>query len=430
MQHGKRTFLIALLPLLACAAGANAQTTLRYQFKEKDKLAYVIEQKTKSTMNLMGADIVSHISATMSLNWEVIKVDSQGNAQVKIMATHSKMSLDSLLGMVQVDSKDKDGPNDAAGKMLAQMNKAIAAMEITATMLPTGEMKDVKVSAATAKAMKAIPSADQFGDLADPDNFKDMLSSLVFPDKAVTKGKSWTLKTESKSPEGKISTEQVFTLEETIDRDGAKLDKISLKPTIKVEADPKAMIKVKSIKAAGHALFDNKTGRFVESTINQVKVGKIEVMGIALDSTSVQTTTIRLKVPTAEEKIAAVKTIASIKIDESEFVEKRVATEPLETLAGVARSFTVERNYEPSIMMTGSATVSDDLKAKVETALAVTIGKKATVKESITLDGKEITKLNVLWVERYRRGTAVTGEGTTVSFLVKVGLRIKLEKAK
>jgi hypothetical protein len=429
MQHRKRTLLLAMALMIACASAAHAQT-MRYQFKEKDKLSYAMEQKTKSTVNLMGAEIVSSINASMSLYWEVLKVDTQGNAHVKIKVTHSKIALDSLVGMVEVDSNSKDSPTDVAGKMIAQMNKAFAAMEITATMLPTGEMKDVKVSEATVKAMKAIPSADKFGDLAHPDNFKDMLSNIVFPMQPIAKGKSWTHKTESNSPEGKVSTEHIFTLEETIDQDSVKLEKISLKPNIKVEADPKAMIKVKSIKSSGHILFDNKAGQLVESSISQTKVGKIDVMGLTLDNTSVQTTTIQLKKQTAGKKTAAAKKIESIKIDETEFVEKVAATELLETLPGVSRSFTVERSYEPSITMTGSASASDELKAKVEAALGVTLGKKAVVKESITLDGKEITKLNVQWVERYRRATATTSDGSAVMFLVKVGLRIKLEKAK
>jgi hypothetical protein len=294
-------------------------------------------------------------------------------------------------------------------------------MEITATVLPTGEMKDVKVSEATVKAMRALPSADKLGDLAHPDNFKDMLSGLVFPTGPVTKGKSWTHKTVSQSPEGKITTEQVFTLEETID----KLDKFSLKPIIKVEADDKAILKVKSIKATGHVLFDNQAGRVVESVISQTKQGKVDVMGLTLDSVSEQTTTNRLK-----KQSDTSREFESVKIDETEYVEKTVATEPLETIVGVSRSFTVERTYEPSITLTGSAVVPDDLKAKVEAATGLTIGKKATLKETITLDGKTVTSVNVQWVERYRRGTAMASDGSSASFLVRVGLRVKLEKAK
>jgi hypothetical protein len=429
MQHPRRILLLVLAFASAGSSAAHAQT-MRYQFKEKDKLVYAIEQKTKSTIEIAGAKVDSDINADMSLQWEVVKVDRDGSAQVKIKMLRSKLVMENLLGKSEVDSDSKDGPNDAIGKMLVPMNKAIAAMEVSATMLPTGELKDVKVSEATTKAMKAIPGAEQFGDLAHPDNFKDMISSIVFPTGAVVKGKSWSHKSESTSPEGKLTTDTVFTLEETIEQDGTKLEKISLKPTIKVDPAPKAIMKVKSVEAAGHVLFDNKAGQLVESTMRQTKVGKVDAMGLTLDSTSVQTTTIRLKKLTAAEKTAAANKIESLKIDETEFVEKTAATEQLETIAGVSRSFTVERSYEPSITMSGSAMVTDELKAKVESALGVTLGKKVAVKESVTLDGKEVTKLNAVWVERYRRATATTNDGRKVEFLVKVGLRLKLEKAK
>jgi hypothetical protein len=432
MQHGKRTLLLALALSAACAATARAQTAMTYRFKEGDKLHYLMEQKTNSTMSLAGTDIVMKVNATLSLAWHVVKVEANGNAQVKVKVTHSKMTMDSLLGNVVVDSKDKDLPNDVAGKMLGQMNKAIASMEITGTMLATGEMQDVKVSEDTVKAMKAVPGASDLGDLAHPDNFRDMISGIVFPTGTVSKGKSWAHKTEIKSPAGKIMAENVYTLEETIQQGGVALEKISLKPEIKIEANPKAAMKVKSIKASGYTLFDNKAGRIVESSVNQTKTGSVSVMGLVLDQITEEITTIRLLKP-SEVKVDLVKSIASVKLDEEKFVEKVVATELLETLPGVARSFTLERSYVRSITIMGSAgadaVLAAEIKALVEPSIE-DLGKKVTVKESVALDGKEITKVNVHWVERSREGIATRADGSSVTFLVKVGLRLKLEKAK
>jgi hypothetical protein len=432
MQHGNRTFLLAIALSAACASAAHAQTAMSYRFKEGDKLHYLLEQKTNSTMSLAGTDIVMKVNATLSMAWHVVEVQSNGSAYVKVKVTHSKMTMESLLGNVVVDSKDKDLPNDVAGKMLGQMNKAIASMEITGTMLPTGEMKDVKISDETAKAMKAVPGASDLGDLAHPDNFRDMISGIVFPTGTVSKGKSWTHKTEITAPAGKIMADNVYTFDETIQQGGVALEKISLKPEIKIQGNPKATMKVKSIKATGYTLFDNKAGRVVESSLNQTKTGSVSVMGLVLDSITEETTTIRLLKP-SEVKVDLVKTIASVKLDEEKVVEKTVATELLETLPGVSRSFTLERSYVRSVTIMGSASadaaIAAEIKALVEPAIE-DIGKKVTVKESIALDGKEITKVNVLWVERSQQGTATRADGSTVTFHVKVGLRLKLEKAK
>jgi hypothetical protein len=301
-------------------------------------------------------------------------------------------------------------------------------------MMPTGEMKDVKVSDETAKAMRSIPSADKLGDLGHPDNFRDMISGIVFPMEAVAKGKSWTHKTETKSPSGKIIADNVYTVEGTVERDGLTLEKISLKPNIKIEADPKATMQVKSIKGIGHTLFDNKNGRVVESNVTQTKVGSVSVMGLMLDQITEEATTIRLQKPGEVKADPAAKTFASVKFGENDFVDKVVFTELLETLPGVSRSFTLERSYEPTITITAPAGaakgLAEELKGTVESSLGITLGKKIAVKESIALDGKEITKLNVQWVERSRRGVATRSDGSTVSFVVTSGLRLKLEKAK
>jgi hypothetical protein len=295
MHHGKLTILLAVILSAALVPASQAQTTLRYQFKEGEKLNYQIEQKTNSKINLAGADVDTKVTVTMKLTWTIDKVDSEGNAQVKVQVTHSKMAMDSLIGMIEVDSNQKEAPADLAGKMLAQANKAMSTMEITGTMLTTGEMKDVKVSEATIKALKSIPGADQMGELSDPNSFKDLVSGVVFPTSPVSKGKDWTHKTEATSPVGKTITETTFTLEGSVEKDGVTLEKISVRPTIKVEPGARAKLKVKSITAKGHVLFDNKAGRMVESIITQNSRGEISVMGLTLDQTSEQTTTIRLQ---------------------------------------------------------------------------------------------------------------------------------------
>jgi hypothetical protein len=94
MRHPKRSLLFAL----ACAIAGTAQTahaqTLRYQFKEKDKLIYSIEHKGKSTGDIMGAKIDLTQDASTSVQWEVLKVDSEGNALVKMKVTRSKFVID------------------------------------------------------------------------------------------------------------------------------------------------------------------------------------------------------------------------------------------------------------------------------------------------------------------------------------------------
>ncbi|MBI2803427.1 MAG: hypothetical protein HYX68_00405 [Planctomycetes bacterium] len=288
-----RCFRYAWLAVLILAAPAAAQTTLRYQFKKGQNLPYAVEQKTNMSINVMGINIDTKTNMAMAMSLNVLDVNKDGSAQVQLQVTHAKISLDALTGKVEVDSSDKNEPEDAVGKILSPMIKALGGMEVAGVMLPTGEMKDIKVSEKTLKALKSVPGADKFGDFSNPDSFKSLVSNLVFPAGAMAKGKTWTNKSDEKSPFGKGVTENTYTYEGAAPSGGGTLEKISVKSTKKIEPDPKATVKatLKDAKGTGKILFDNKLGRIVESTLTQTMQMGIEGQTVNLT----QTTTLRLK---------------------------------------------------------------------------------------------------------------------------------------
>jgi hypothetical protein len=297
MHQRKHVLSLAILVAAAFTQAAHAQTTLRYQFKDGDKLDYVTTQKMKMSMNLAGKDVETKMDISMDMTWTVLKTEPKGNAQVQFKVNGAKISMDGPTGKIEADSKDKNEADDPVGKIFSQMVKALGAMEMTATILPTGAMKDVKISEESAKALKNLPGADKLGDIASPENFKNMLGSLVFPEEAVVKGKTWVNKIDAKTQFGKTGTESTFTYEGTTDKDGVTLEKISVKAKISVEPDPKAeiKIKVKDDKGSGTLLFDNKIGRLIETSITQRTEMQLGVQGLSISQTVDQTTTIRLK---------------------------------------------------------------------------------------------------------------------------------------
>jgi hypothetical protein len=132
-----------------------------------------------------------------------------------------------------------------------------------------------------------------------------------------------------------------------------------------------------------------------------------------------------------------------------ETVDKPVFTEPIEIVEGVVAEYTLEHTYERSIttstgatvetgvkatgtvgskLLFGSAELSAEVRAKVESSLGITVGMKDTFKQKITVDGNKTPKLKVIWSHRYRQGTAVTSDGKKETFLVCIGVRWKLVK--
>ena len=120
-----------------------------------------------------------------------------------------------------------------------------------------------------------------------------MVTNLVFPGEAVSKGKTWTNKSESKTPIGKTTTESTYTYEGTEKKDGTRKDRHE--PNINIEPDGKSPIKVESAKGSGTILFNNTTGRMVETVVNQKMQMQLGAGGLNFDQNIDQTITIRLQ---------------------------------------------------------------------------------------------------------------------------------------
>jgi hypothetical protein len=292
--------LLALaLASLTLVGAAGAQTTLRYQFKEGEKLPYSLEQDQKMTMKFGGMDIDMKVKLVFDVTMNTLKVDSKGTAQVKATIGRVKMTMDGTTGMATIDSEDKTEPTDPIGQIMAPVIKGLANLEMTYTMDPSGTATNVAFSEASLKKLKELGDVNKLvGDMFSPDSLKSTLASgFVLPAEPVEKGKSWTQKTNEKSSIGKLTGETKYTYDGEVEKSGKKLARILSMPTLKIEADPNAPLKmnVKESTGKGTILFDNSTGRLVESTTEVKMKVEMEVANMAIPGTVVVTTTQRLK---------------------------------------------------------------------------------------------------------------------------------------
>lgn len=299
-MHTRRTcFALAFVAAWSLSAAAgSAQTTLRYKFKEGDKLRYVLDTKMKMSMNILGKVIDMTMVQDSELTWNVQSVDDNGNAKILVKFGRSKLSMDGPTGKTEVDSQGGQEPEDAVGQVLYKVIKGLAGMELTGAISPTGEFTDIKIPESSLKGLQNIPGGDAFGELFSPDGLKRMLgqSGLAMPKDAVSKGATWKNKSEMKLPIGKMIAEIDYTYGGPIEKDGRTLEKITLKPKATIEPDPNAPIamKLKSQDGTGTALFDNKAGRLLEVVQNQTMEMEAEVMGMTFSQRMVQTVTMRL----------------------------------------------------------------------------------------------------------------------------------------
>jgi hypothetical protein len=293
----KQAMLLAIGFLAFAGPQAPAQTTLRYKFKEKDKLQYVLDQDTITTVSAKGMEADSRYHVIWDLDLTVVKVDDAGSATVEIKITRARMFVEGPIGKAAADSDDKNEPEDDVRKAMAGTVKVMAAMELRGTMLPTGEMKNVKATAESVKAIKELTGAKKDVDLLDSDVARSMQFATVFPTGVLAKGKTWSDKIVTKAGYGKTIFENTYTYEGPVEKDRLTLDKASIKVSVKFEPDEKAPAKttIKDVKSNGYLLFDNKAGRTIESVINQRTEMVVEAKGVSANQTIEQTLTIRLK---------------------------------------------------------------------------------------------------------------------------------------
>ena len=296
MCQGMRIILLAVFVTAARGSAAQGQTALRYQFKEGDQLRYILEQQIITTVSVKGKESDTKLNVIWDIHWNVLKTNAKG-AVVQIKIDRARMLLDGPGGKAAADSADKNEPEDAVRKNMARAVKLIASMDLRATFAPTGEVKDVKATEDSLKTIKYLGGATKEEDVLNSDIARSMLFAPVLPADAIGKGKSWSIKTEVKAPFGTTTTENAYTYEGLLEKDGVKFDKLLLKPAMKIDPAPNAPLKVelKDFKGTGHAWFDNKAGRLIESATSQRTEMQLEAMGMTFSQTIEQSTVVRLK---------------------------------------------------------------------------------------------------------------------------------------
>lgn len=291
--------LISVAVLVLLSEPATAQTTLKYKFKEGDKLNYATDMTQKQTMNIMGMEIETVTTQKMDMTWNVQEV-KDGKAQIAQTIDRVRMKVDSPAGGFEFDSKDGKEPEGQIGMIVGPMLSAMAGAEFTVTMTEHGEITKTKLSEKLLEAMKSNPFLQQMG--FSEEGMKNMLGQQggsVLPKEPVKKGDTWNQKLELKMPPiGVTKMNNTYTYQGPEERDGAKVERIDVKTEMTIEPLPDAAVqiefKVKSSDVKGAMYFDNKTGRLVGTTMNTKMAMEINAMGNVIDMVQDQTMTVKL----------------------------------------------------------------------------------------------------------------------------------------
>jgi hypothetical protein len=290
--------LLGLAILFASAQSAAAQTTLRYKFKQGEKLNYVLQMKGDMAMNVMGREFKVDMGQTFDVTWNVASVDQSGKAKITQTFDRIRFNMEGPTAKLEYDSKEGKEPEGPVGKIMGPLFSALVGAEISMSMDAQGKISDVKVPEKLAQAAKGLAGTPGLGQMLSEEGLKQMMdqSGLLLPAKPISKGATWDQKFESKSPGGTMKVESTNTYDGPVAKDGKQLEKITLKPKITLEADPNAPAKItlKSQEATGTALFDNAAGRLVETNMKQDLEMAVSAMGQEISQKMKQTVTMKL----------------------------------------------------------------------------------------------------------------------------------------
>ena len=292
----RRIPLVAALAVWSLSpAAATAQTTLRYKFKQGDTFKYVMEQKMKMTRVVMGESSTMTAEQVSDLTWTVQGVDAAGNARITIKFGRNKMTMNLPTEKIEVDSAANREPDSELGRLYFKVMKKLSGLETSATVSPTGEFSDIALPEETLQELQKIPGANALGDAITADGLKRVMkqSGLILPKDPVSVGKSWTTRTDTKMPYGKLLADLECTYSGSVEKDGRTLEKLTLTPKVKIEPDAGApiMVKLKSHQGSGAAYFDSSAGRLLEVSSQQTMEMDIDA---TISERIVQTSMMRL----------------------------------------------------------------------------------------------------------------------------------------
>jgi len=207
------SYLGAFLGLALFAAPAPAQVELAWKFKSGDTFYAQTEMTMKQSVNVLGMNQNIDTKMTVTLGFAVKAVNGDD------------VVLEQTFEGTKVDG------NPLAGMMEEAMDK-IKGLKISFTF--NAKTHDISKIEGAKDMIKKLTEdnpqmAQMMGSIMNEDALKQQLAGIFtfLPKKPVNKGDSWDNKsTVSLGPLGAFKTEQKFTYEGQVDKDGKKLEKI------------------------------------------------------------------------------------------------------------------------------------------------------------------------------------------------------------
>jgi hypothetical protein len=266
---------VLCLGTVLCATSASAaETLLRWQFREGQRLHVRIGQVTK-TETVVG-DTTSTLAMEMILemDWQVTRVDKGTSARLTQKFTRLALKSTSPEGTtVAYDSDSKDAVAEEM-EDVASAARPLLQSTFHAAMTDRGEITSVSLPAETDSLLRSGPDLARIRQLLTTHGIQQVLrqSLGVLPEQAVNTGDTWNRQGTVDSPQGKITFDSRFSYEGAQQYQGRQVERISVATDIALDAEDAAADggpQRKPQAMTGSILFDNQSGHLFRSVTHQ-----------------------------------------------------------------------------------------------------------------------------------------------------------------
>src|SRR5262249_48259902 len=161
--------------------------TLRYKYKEGDKLRYLLDLNLSMKMTIMNMEVDAGGGIKLTTSQHVRSVDKDGNAKVLMKIERMQMDVEALGMKMSFENADENNLPPGLDK---DTIKAILSDGMTMTMDPLGNVSDTKYPESWKKLAEGaggVPGLDFSKMSGGTGNQVD----LVLPKENVIKGQGW-----------------------------------------------------------------------------------------------------------------------------------------------------------------------------------------------------------------------------------------------
>ncbi|MEZ6107640.1 MAG: DUF6263 family protein [Pirellulaceae bacterium] len=188
---------------------------LRWKFATGDRYAVTYEQQVEQTTEVLLKPVTIETHSKIEMEWEVLGVDSDGNATIRQRFSGLELTIRSSRGdFLEFDSSVDDaetGKGSEVGKVLMPLMEA--PYEIT--MSPRGEILKVEVPETSLEEIRQSASSMRLRRLFSEESLVETLSfvAVTLPEGEVSPGESWESERAAGTPELPLTVSHRFTYE-------------------------------------------------------------------------------------------------------------------------------------------------------------------------------------------------------------------------